>query len=102
MCCRRGAGVVVRSGGRSFQDCSECTFDCGDLYAKKVELVLPSGRSQYNTCAGGCISVLVVIATFCIIVLHISELLDENSYVMQSAYAEGWYTDSDVHKGEDL
>lgn len=102
MCNRRGAGVQMRPGRRPFQDCSECTFDCGDLYARKVDLILPSGRTHYNTCAGGCISMLVVIATLCLLVLHLSELMDENVYVIQKAVAKGWYTDSDVIKGSEF
>ena len=80
--CRRGVGVHTRSGRRAFQDCQECTFSCGDLYARKVELVLPTGRTYYNTFAGGLVSVLIVLALLAMLLLHMSELLDENSYVV--------------------
>lgn len=45
---------------------------------------------------------LVVIATLCLLVLHLSELMDENVYVIQKAVAKGWYTDSDVIKGSEF
>ena len=73
MCCLRAAGNRKRLGGRPFQDCSECTFDCGgDFYAQKVDLVLPSGRTHYRTCAGGCVSLLVVLATLFFIWLEVN------------------------------
>ena len=82
--CRRGAGVHSRPGQRAFQDCGECTLSFGDLYARKVDLVLPSGRSHYNTCAGGCVSVFFILATLAMLLLHIVELMDKNSsYVIQ-------------------
>ena len=82
MCYKKGVGVQNRTDRRKFQDCDECTFGCGDFYARKVDLVLPSGRSHYNTCAGGCVSVLLVLAIFFMLLLHISELMDENSYIL--------------------
>lgn len=82
MCLRRGVGVNTRPGSRAFQDCGECTFSCGDLYARKVDLVLPSGRTHYNTCAGGCVSVLLGLSILIMLLLHMSELMDENSYVV--------------------
>ena len=81
MCYKRGVGVKRQRSRRVFQDCGDCTFGCGDFYARKVDLVLPSGRSYYNTCAGGCVSILLVLALLVILLLHISELMDDNNYV---------------------
>lgn len=94
--CRRGVGSNTRPGRRPFQDCSECTFSFGDLYAHKVDLVLPSGRSYYNTCAGGCVSVLLVLTTLIFLLFHLNELFDENSYVMSKAVAKDWFSETDI------
>ena len=94
--CRRGVGVQSRRGKRPCQDCSECTFDCGDLFARKIDLVLPSGRTHYRTCAGGCVSALVVLLTLASILLHYNELLDQNQFIVQKAVAKNWYSESDV------
>lgn len=70
-----------RQGKRMCQDCHDCTFGCGgDLYAQPVNLVLPSGRSHYNTCAGGCISFFVVFLILMAILVHFNELMDENQH----------------------
>ena len=94
--CRRGVGVQSRRGKRPCQDCSECTFDCGDLFARKIDLVQPSGRTHYRTCAGGCVSAFVVFLTLASILLHYNELMDQNQFIVQKAVAKNWYSESDV------
>ena len=81
-----GAGNSRRLGSRPCQDCSECTLSCGgDFYARKVNLYLPDGRTSYRTCAGSCISFLVVILTLALAILGTNEMMHDNSFVMQVA-----------------
>ena len=95
--CLRAAGNQKRPGGRACQDCSECTFGCGgDLYAQKIDLVLPSGRTHYRTCAGSCVSLLVVLATLFFILLEVHSMLHENSFVTQGATIRNWYKAKDA------
>ena len=87
-------GSNKRAGSRPCQDCSEMTFDCGgDLYARKIDLALPSGQTHYRTCAGSCISALVVLATLFFIVLEVNHLMHENTFAVQSATSRNWFSD---------
>ena len=83
MCCKL-------RGARRCQECSECAPPL-DFYAKKVDLVLPSGASNYRTWAGVCISFLVVIATLFFLALELNMMFHENSFTMQSTLARNWY-----------
>ena len=102
MCYKRGVGIRRQRSRRAFQDCGDCTFGCGDFYARKVDLVLPSGRSYYNTCAGGCVSILLVLVLLVILLLHISELMDDNKFVVQQALAKGWFTETDIFPPKEI
>ena len=100
MCCR-AAGNRKRQGDRACQDCSECTFDCGgDFYAQKIELVLPSGRTHYRTCAGSCVSLLVVLATLFFIALEVHHMLHENTFVVQTGTKRNAYQPKDAFPSE--
>ena len=96
-----GVGMKRRLGKRPCQDCHDCTFNGGDLYARPVNLTLPSGRTHYNTCAGGCISFFVVLLIFIAILVHLNELMDENSHTIQQVIARDWFSDTDVFPGRD-
>lgn len=92
-----GIGNNRRPGARACQDCSEGTFDFGgDLYAKKLNLVMPSGRTEYRTCAGSFISLLVVIFSVIFLWLEFNHVTHENSYTIQEATARNFYSDKDA------
>ena len=46
--------------------------------------MLPSGRTHYRTCAGSCVSLLVVLATLFFIALEVHHILHQNTFVVQS------------------
>ena len=84
-----------RLAARPCQDCSYCTFNCGgDLYARKVDLLLPDGRSHYRTCAGTLISALVLLIFAAAALLAVNEMMDDNSFTLQRAQARNWYDPS--------
>ena len=97
-----GVGCSRGKDHRACQDCQDCTLDCGDFYAKKIDLALPSGRTHYRTCAGACISFCVVLIAIMMIVLGINEMLDDNSFVLQEAVVKDWYDETELFPfGED-
>ena len=95
MCCSRGVGAGGRKV-RACQDCQEYTSFCGDMYARKVDLVLPTGQTHYKTCAGGCVSALVILATLIFLLSQISVLMDDNSFQLQRAVAKDWYLEDEM------
>lgn len=83
-------------GARRCQDCHECNLGCGDLYARKVDLVLPSGQTHYTTCAGACVSFLLVVIALCFLGLELNTLFHENSFSVQSTISNNYFIDRDV------
>ena len=65
------------------------------MYAKKIDLALPTGRTYYRTFAGSCCSFLVVLLTLGFTLLAVNEMLDENSFVLQTAIVKNWYEPTD-------
>ena len=68
---------------RNGPDCSDLTCGCGgDLYARKVDLVLPDGRTQYRTWGGMCCSLLVILALLGALFYEVKNLLHDNNFAI--------------------
>ena len=68
---------------RNGPDCSDFTCGCGgDLYARKIDLMLPDGRAQYRTWGGMCCSLLVILALLCALFYEVNNLLHDNNFAI--------------------
>ena len=57
---------------------------------------MPSGRTEYRTCAGSFISLLVVIFSVIFLWLEFNHVTHGNSYTVQEATARNFYSDKDA------
>ena len=85
--CRKN-GTCRRNGA----DCSDCTPGCGgDLYARKVDLALPDGRTHYRTWGGMCCSLLVIVALLIALWFELNNTVHDNNFTTLTAHKRNWF-----------
>ena len=86
--CRKN-GSCRRNGA----DCSDCTPGCGgDLYARKVDLALPDGRTHYRTWGGMCCSFLVIVALLAALWFELNNTVHDNNFTILTAHKSNWFS----------